>query len=149
VATKKKVKGEGKTKKGAIPQDLVDKILRMKPEKLTVAAFFEGSRLQASKDQLAKDHKVADFKALIEKFKAELENDPAVVIAQEKVEEAKEALAKAKLDHMDPDHIQAQEDLKLYKKGWQQEIRDRAKVHKFMIKTLDRHKESGALKPED
>ncbi len=144
-----KPKGEGKSKKTAIPQDLVDRILGMKPEKLTVAAFFEGSRLQASKDQLKKDHKVADFKALIEKFKKALDEDPAVIAAQEKVTEAEDALAKAKLDNMDPDHIQAVEDLKLYKKSWQKEIRDRAKVHKFMIKTLDRHKESGALKPED
>jgi hypothetical protein len=135
-----------KPKKGALPQGFIDQINKMRPEDLAIEAVREQNDLDLSKKQLKEDGKLEDLKRSLDKYDEARDKEEEVVEAQKIETEASEALALAKLNHMSKDHVQAKEDVAAYKKSWNDEIRQRSKKHKFMMKTLKKHQESGLLK---
>jgi hypothetical protein len=126
-------------KKGDLPQEVVDAINAMKPEDLAIEAAREQLMLERSKEMLKNDAKKLDLEEELKAHKEKLEQEPDVIEAKRKLEEVK-------LNHMTQDHLQAKEDLAYYVKSWRQEIKDRGKKCKLMMKTLRKHMESGALK---
>lgn len=132
-------KEKKKSKKNALPKEVVDQINAMTPEDLAVEAAREQLMLDVSRAQLKDDPKKVSLENDVKAFKAKLEEEEEVI-------EARENLAQKKLAHTSTDQIKAEEDLSAYVKSWKSEIKDRSKKCKFMMKTLKKHLESGALK---
>ena len=135
---KKKFKKE-KSNKNKLPKEMVDQINAMEPEDLAIEAAREQLMLDRSLEQLKTNTKRIDLEDDVKTFKAERDK-------KEEVIEAKDNLAKVLEEHTSEDLEKAEEDLSCYVKSWKQEIRDRKKKFKFMMKTLKKHMESGALK---
>jgi len=135
---KNKFKQE-KSKKNQLPQEMIDQINAMKPADLAIEAAREQLMLDKSKEQLKNDSKKLTLEEEVKAFKDKLGQEQDVI-------DAKEKLTQAKLKHTTEDQVQAEEDLSHYVKSWKQEIKDRGKKCKFMMKTLKKHMESGALK---
>lgn len=114
-------------------------ILGMTPEDLAVEATRESIAIQELKDARDKDEKILDLKNKIKEFVVELHNCPAVV-------KAKEDLAVALENNQTQEHLEAKEDLKALKGGYNSDIKERSKKYKFMMKTLRSHMKSGLLK---
>jgi len=134
-------KKKGK-KREQIPQQQVDRLLRMKPEDLAVEAFREQNSIDALKQQMKEDDQIERAAKKVKAFAEDLEKVPAV-------SKAKEALVEVEEANRSEEHDEAILDLKALKQGWQADIKNRKKLLKFMNKTLKSHMESGALKFKD
>lgn len=129
-----------KPRKGALPQEFIDKINAMKPEDVAVEAAREQLAIDTLKQELKEDQTVIDAKSLVEKLDEEIESENAVVKARGDLEEA---LAS---ERDNDDYRQAKLDVKLQSLDWTQDINKRKKELKFMMKTIKAHISSGALK---
>lgn len=129
-------KKKGKNKKG-ISIELEQEIISMKPSDLAIELTFEENAIEALKDQ--RKNELSGLNEQLREYDEALNNT-------KEVNDAKEKLAEAKAKNMDPDHIEAKENLSALKKGFAQDLKDRGAKAKFMRQTLKRHIESGALK---
>jgi len=131
-------KGSKKSKSGlTIEQE--QEILSMKPLPLAAEAAREDNSIDKLKEQRKSDGEISTLEERLKEHKEELNAVQEIVEAKERLEELKEA-------HKSKDHLNVEEDLKALKKGWNDDIRQRSKRHKFMKKALKRHIETGALK---
>lgn len=129
-----------KPRKGALPQEFIDRINRMKPEDVAVEAAREQLAIDTLKKEMKEDQKINDAKDLVTKLNDEIDAEKDVVEARAKLEEALQA-------HQDNDDYRtAKLDVKLHSLDWTQDISKRRKELKHMMKTIKSHIDSGALK---
>lgn len=131
-----KNKKSTKSKSGLLPAE-EEIILGMKPLDLTVELTFEQNAIEALKEQ--RKEEVSTLANKVKEFDKALNNTKEVA-------EAQEALRKSKEENMDPDHLEAKEDLAALRQGFSNDLKFRSKRVKFIRKTLKHHIESGALK---
>ena len=128
-----------KIKKDAIPQEVVDAILALKPEDLSVEAAREQLAIDALKQQFKEDAQICDLKQQLKDFKEEIDRQQDVISAQNSLDTAVES-------HTTQDQIEAEENLKALSGSWQDDMKQRKTRLKFILKTLKKHMESGNLK---
>lgn len=133
-------KGKSKFKKSGIPLEVESSILGMNPTDLAVEVTFERNAIEFLKKDIADGTDFQKLKETLKQFDDELAAAPDVL-------EAKTNLDLAKEKNTSDEHVQAKEDVAIWKKSHEDaDIKDRKKKLKFMEKTLARHIESGALK---
>jgi hypothetical protein len=128
-----------KSKKSKLPQEFIDKILRMKPEDLAVEAARCHNQLDIAKEDIKNDTKLNDLKDQLEKFEDELDGHPDVVEAEDHAEKIRD-------ENTSKDHVDAREQLKALRKGLNGELKETKLQYKFMRETLKTHMRSGLLK---
>ena len=129
-----------KKSKNALPQEYVDKVHAMKPEDVAVEVAREQLAVAVLKKEMKEDQKIIDAQNVLDQLDEEIADQDKIKKLQGELDDLLDE------EKADEGYVQAKLDVKLHKLEWTNDLRDRNKKIKFMMKTIKSHIDSGALK---